>query len=400
MSTGRGKVFLSYRRADTQHAAGRAADKLADRFELFMDIDTIPPGVDFTDYLKRAVGGCDVLLAFIGDRWAGLTDETGRRRLDDPHDWVVAEIATALAREVPVIPVLVDGADLPMADQLPEQLRPLAMRQATRLRFESFSADLAHLVAAIEHVVPSDADREPTAVAPPAKNGPFADRWNQEPKPHKRTPVGLTVPARRRLAPAIVGGVLAIAIGAGAWAMLGRGQASSATPSVAPATAASLPASATPLPTVAPATTVALLKLRVPAAIRPSCRKLAPSDKVLVRNLVVALQCSPTKSDPGRPRYAFYFQYADTRAAQVAFRDYYASDKPGPGDCTAEPGEVLDDRVAGSPFGVLRCYRDADGYRVFAWISPEQSIVASAADQDRSFAELFAWWSGAGPTVG
>ncbi len=401
MSTGRGKVFLSYRRADTQHAAGRAADKLADRFELFMDIDTIPPGVDFTDYLKRAVGGCDVLLAFIGDEWAELTDETGRRRLDDPDDWVVAEIATALAREVPVIPVLVDGAALPAPERLPLQLRPLLKRQATRLRFDSFSADLAHLVAAIEHVGRPANAGEPTDVPTPAPDGPFADRWQQEPEHHDRTPLGLAVPARRRRAvPAIVGVVLAAAIGAGAWAVWGRPATPAAAPSQA-ATPATSPASATPLPTVPPATTVAQLKLRVPAEIRPTCRKLATSDKILARHLVVALQCAPTKSGSGpRPRYAFYFQYADPAAAQAAFRDYYASEPPGPGDCTAAPGEVLDDREDGSPFGVLRCYKDTDDYGVLAWIAPEQSIVASAADRDRTFAELFAWWGAAGPVVG
>ena len=75
--TGRVRVFLSYRRADTQHVAGRAGDKLGELFELFMDIDTIPPGVDFTDYVRRAVSSCDVLLAFIGDRWLDLVDESG-----------------------------------------------------------------------------------------------------------------------------------------------------------------------------------------------------------------------------------------------------------------------------------------------------------------------------------
>ena len=109
------KVFLSYRRADTQHVAGRIADRIGERFELFMDIDTIPPGVDFTDYVRRAVSSCDVLLAFIGPQWATLTDATGRRRLDDPQDWVVEEIPVALPRGVRVIPVLVDERCLPTA---------------------------------------------------------------------------------------------------------------------------------------------------------------------------------------------------------------------------------------------------------------------------------------------
>ena len=110
--TGRVRVFLSYRRADTQHVAGRAGDKLGELFELFMDIDTIPPGVDFTDYVRRAVGSCDVLLAFIGDRWVSLTDNQGRRRIDDPTDWVVEEISVALKRGVRVIPVPVSYTHL------------------------------------------------------------------------------------------------------------------------------------------------------------------------------------------------------------------------------------------------------------------------------------------------
>ena len=146
------RVFLSYRRADTQHVAGRAGDKLQEMFELFMDIDTIPPGVDFTDYVRRAVGSCDVLLAFIGDRWLSLTDDGGRRRIDDPTDWVAEEIRVALGRGVPVIPVLIDGAEMPDPDVLPEGLRPLVHRQSLPLRHSSFSADLARLVAGIEHV--------------------------------------------------------------------------------------------------------------------------------------------------------------------------------------------------------------------------------------------------------
>jgi len=95
-----------------------------------MDIDTIPPGVDFTEYVRRAVGSCDVLLAFSGDRWLDLTDESGRRRIDDPADWVVQEIRVALARDVRVIPVLVEGAAMPTPAQLPESLWSLVNRQA------------------------------------------------------------------------------------------------------------------------------------------------------------------------------------------------------------------------------------------------------------------------------
>ena len=126
------KVFLSYRRADTQHVAGRAGDRLSEMFDLFMDIDTIPPGVDFTDYVRRAVGSCDVLLAFIGDQWVKLTDEQGRRRIDDPNDFVAEEIQVALTRDVRVIPVLVEGATLPLPEQRPAAQVPAARSPDSR----------------------------------------------------------------------------------------------------------------------------------------------------------------------------------------------------------------------------------------------------------------------------
>ncbi|HEY3340192.1 MAG TPA: toll/interleukin-1 receptor domain-containing protein [Propionicimonas sp.] len=394
----RPRVFLSYRRSDTQHVAGRAADKLADRYELFMDIDTIPPGVDFADYLRRAVGGCDVLVAFIGEGWATVVDGQGRRRIDDPEDWVASEIATALNRGIPVIPVLVDAAVLPNPDTLPDRLRPMVSRQTTPLRFESFSADLNHLVAAIDHAarLSSSGASVPTA---PAVEPAFADRWDKEPAPRPRTPAALALPAARRRAPALAIGIGIVALaGAGAW--IWQGQHGSAATPVAAAPASSPRASPTAIRTVAPATSVAALKARTPAGFRSTCRKLTPTDPLLTTDLVIAIQCAPTERGTGaRPRYAFYFQYPTAAAAETAFRGYYAASAPGAGDCTAEPGEIPDDRSPAGGTGVLRCYRDANGYAVLAWISPEQAIVASAADPDRSLGELLAWWRSGGPTV-
>ena len=227
--TDRVKVFLSYRRADTQHVAGRVGDRLGEQFELFMDIDTIPPGVDFTDYVRRAVGSCDVLLAFIGDRWVSLTDDQGRRRIDDPTDWVVEEISVALKRGVRVIPVLVENAMMPTAAELPESLQALVNRQALPLRHSSFSADMARLIAGIEHAgarrppSPALATAGPAPVEPPAAEQ-FADRWDSG-QPHAATPASLPLripnqaPPRRRLiigiaiivVAALIGAVIAIA---------------------------------------------------------------------------------------------------------------------------------------------------------------------------------------------
>ena len=103
--------------------AGRLHDRLAQTFgrkNLFMDVDHIPAGVDFVEYLPSQVAACDVFLAVIGPNWLDAKDDDGRRRFDNPDDFVMIEIAAALARNIRVIPVLVDGARTPKADKLPE----------------------------------------------------------------------------------------------------------------------------------------------------------------------------------------------------------------------------------------------------------------------------------------
>ena len=163
------RVFVSYRRQDARHVAGRLADRLVERFEVFMDMDTIEPGTDFTDVIRQAVRDCDVFLSVIGPQWTAVQAEDGLRRLDDPNDWVVAETAAALERQVPVIPVLVDGATMPARSELPPALASLASRQAVTIHHESFSSDVNRLIGAIERrlgttVIP--ADPPPSAPVP------------------------------------------------------------------------------------------------------------------------------------------------------------------------------------------------------------------------------------------
>jgi hypothetical protein len=126
-----GKIFFNYRRDDSPGTAGRLHDRLAQTFgrnNLFMDVDHIPAGVDFTEYLHSQVAACDVFLAVIGPNWLNAKDERGRRRFDSPDDFVTIEIAAALARNIRVIPVLVDGARTPKADKLPDSVKPLVRR--------------------------------------------------------------------------------------------------------------------------------------------------------------------------------------------------------------------------------------------------------------------------------
>jgi len=152
VSQGRG-VFISYRREDSSHLAGRLYDRLADRFgegQVFMDVDAIEPGVDFAEEINRAVEACMVLAAVIGPNWLTATDERGHRRLDDPDDFVRLEIEAALARGVRVIPVLAEGALVPRRQDLPESLAGLARRNAFLIRHESFRSDARRLVTAIE----------------------------------------------------------------------------------------------------------------------------------------------------------------------------------------------------------------------------------------------------------
>jgi TIR domain len=151
-----GRIFISYRRADGAAEARHLSDILASRFgkdRLFMDVTTINPGADFVEELHKAIDQSDVLIAIIGDNWLNATDETGSRRLDDPEDLVRLEIASALKRGIPVIPVLIKNARIPKANELPPSLAAISRRQASELRHEHFSVDINQLVTNVEQVL-------------------------------------------------------------------------------------------------------------------------------------------------------------------------------------------------------------------------------------------------------
>ena len=143
------KIFINYRRGDDLHAAGRLYDRIEQVFQedaLFMDVDNMPAGADFETILDKKVSECDVLLAVIGKNWLEMKDAEGMRRLDKPNDYVRIEIASALRLGKRIIPVLVNGADMPAPEVLPELLKPLSRRHAVRLTNERFKADAQGLV--------------------------------------------------------------------------------------------------------------------------------------------------------------------------------------------------------------------------------------------------------------
>jgi len=147
-----GGIFVSYRREETRHFAGRLSDHLAGHFgedQVFIDVETIGPGVDFAAEISRAVAVCKVLLAVIGPYWLTVIDGQGRRRLDDPDDFVRLEIEAALAENVLIIPILVDDAAMPRRKELPESLADLVRFNALVIRHDSFRHDVERLFAAV-----------------------------------------------------------------------------------------------------------------------------------------------------------------------------------------------------------------------------------------------------------
>ncbi len=164
-------IFISYRRDDSAGYAGRLYDRLAAHFgteRVFMDVAGIELGTDFVTAIEQAVGSCKVLIVVIGDEWLSTTDAAGRRRLDDPHDFVRLETSVALEREIRVVPVLVGGALMPRGDELPADLKALARRQAIEISHKQWEASTQELIRALNTMLGKRADAgitEPAAVA-------------------------------------------------------------------------------------------------------------------------------------------------------------------------------------------------------------------------------------------
>jgi hypothetical protein len=218
-----GKIFINYRRGDDPGNTGRLFDRLQEAFrpeELFMDVDSIKPGLDFVKVLEEQVSQCDILLAVIGHNWIDLRDQSGARRLDDPEDFVRIEIAAALAQGKRVIPVLVGEARMPRSNELPEPIKPLARRQAVRLTHERFRADMQGVVRALQEALDeADALRRAKAetarqVAANSEDG-QAVRTARTDEPSTGEQRGALLPAKsppasRRLM--LIGGALAAGI--------------------------------------------------------------------------------------------------------------------------------------------------------------------------------------------
>jgi hypothetical protein len=147
-------IFICYRRADSNHISGRIYDHLSQHFgkdAIFKDVDSVPLGVDFRSFINEVIGKCQVLLAVIGDQWLSITNSEGKRRIDEPRDYVRLEIESALKRNIPVIPLLVGKATIPTEDDLPAGLKELAFRNGIQIRPDpDFHNDMNRLIKSLE----------------------------------------------------------------------------------------------------------------------------------------------------------------------------------------------------------------------------------------------------------
>jgi hypothetical protein len=150
-------IFISYRRQDEPNFAGRLYDRLAERFgddRVFIDIDSIDLGLDFTDVIDQSLARCKVMLVVIGRGWLGATDADGEPRLENPDDFVRLEIEKAMSRrDVRVIPIVVEGAVVPRSAKLPSTLAPLARRNGIEMSHARFAGDTERLIKTIERVI-------------------------------------------------------------------------------------------------------------------------------------------------------------------------------------------------------------------------------------------------------
>ena len=187
------RIFISYRREDSSPYAGRLFDQLSARFgesQVFMDVDTLEPGIDFIQRIEESIGSADVLIAVIGRGWASAVDESGRRRLDDPHDFVRIEVGGALRREIRVIPVLVGGARMPEAEELPDDLDALTRRNGLEISDTDWRSGTERLFVTIEHVLGlAQAQPPPPSVAGPTRSDEVPATGEPRPRRRSRKPL-------------------------------------------------------------------------------------------------------------------------------------------------------------------------------------------------------------------
>jgi hypothetical protein len=377
------RLFISYRREDAPMAAGRLSDELARRFgdeHVFMDVDRIEPGVDFTQAINTAVGSCDVLIAIIGPHWLTMRDEEGSRRLDAPRDYVRLEIEAALKRNVRVIPALVEGADMPGSEDLPPDLTELATRNCVQLGDGvRWRYDVEGLMRALERLR-STATEE---VVPPPRGGRKARPAGAEPAGPRR------LWSKRRGLLALVAAALVAAAVLGI--VLTRGSSRGSEAGMQMMKPGAFP----------DAIEDELLLAHIPSGkLRESCRRAAPIAVGFLRTV----KCS---QGAGSVTYSrahaadTLFSYFDKKvtARQLVY--------PTKTSCRSGPGAADEWKRSGTQThieqrsdlaeGRVLCYRDGPTSWI-VWTDIPTKLLGEASRSTSEWSSLYSWWqTAAGP---
>ena len=192
------KIFLSYRRSDTAGTTGRLHDYLSDALgaeTVFKDVQDIPAGVKFTEVLREELQKCSIILVMIGKDYTSIKDDDGNLRLHDPNDFVQIEVASALNSDKIVIPVLVNGASMPSADDLPDNLKELVEYNAVVISHDRWKSDVEVLLRKLKHHIgPSEKTKKTV----------------EQPKP--AAPAATSASNNSWVRPAIIGGVALLVV--------------------------------------------------------------------------------------------------------------------------------------------------------------------------------------------
>ena len=220
-------IFISYRRNDTEGEAGRLFDDLVSAFgenSVFMDVAAIEAGRDFRKVIDESVSTCGVLLAIIGKNWVDAKDDDGHRRLDDPTDFVRLETASALRRDIPVVPILVRGAKMPRAEDLPEDLRDLAYRNCVELTHARWNSDLELLINALRRQLKIEKSGPLTPINEPAGGAatPRTADAEQRPAVSVASPASVSPERKQSLTLLLVAAVCVVAVALGAYFFVNR----------------------------------------------------------------------------------------------------------------------------------------------------------------------------------
>ena len=337
-------IAISYRREDSTSVAARLHDRLRAEFgkeNVFMDFDSIPYGVDFREHIKRTLERADVVVAVVGPGWLGAQKEASRR-IDDPSDFVRLEIAGALQRGIPVIPVLVDDTLMPKPDALPPDLQSFAFRNALILDSGiDFHHHADRLVAGIRQLSENAAAKTTITPAEPKRTeaverteaAPLGAKRKDQPSPEVSAPAAIERRKfkwdQKQIAMAGGGLVLVAAICFGI-VMFEKKRSNREASSISPVSEVTPVASATPMETVAP--TVAATTPPLPSPVTTVAQSTAAPvvTETVTANSVAnspASMPTPLSSVVPQPGYAmtpFVSSVDETEAVRQFVRDYYA----------------------------------------------------------------------------